>query len=76
MNITLNSTEFNNNQYYCMLNNSIQNYRIDKIGGRTKLKFGDYLESNFAFINNLCSSLLLIHDTNTVKLIERIKISI
>ena len=75
-NMNMNSSEINNSQYFCMLNNSIQSYRMDKMNGLTKLKFGDYLESNLAFINNLCASLLSNHDVCSIKLIERIKVSI
>ena len=72
----MNSSEINNSQYFCMLNNSIQSYRMDKMNGLTKLRFGDYLERNLAFINNLCASLLSNHDVSIIKLIERIKVSI
>lgn len=70
-NINMNSSEIASSQYFCMLNNHIQNYRIEKQSGRTNLKFGDYLD-NYAFINNLCTSL----STHDIKLIERIKISV
>jgi len=76
MNINLNSQEFNNSQYFCILNNSIQSYRMDKSSSKTNLKFGDYLETNYSFINNLCCSLLSNHDINSIKLCERIKLSI
>jgi hypothetical protein len=69
-NINMNSSEISSSQYFCMLNNHIQNYRMDKQSGRTNLKFGDYLDSNYAFINNLCSSLLSTHDANNIKLID------
>lgn len=75
-NINMNSSEIASSQYFCMLNNHIQNYRMDKQSGRTNLKFGDYLDSNYAFINNLCTSLLSTHDITNNKLIERIKISV
>jgi hypothetical protein len=75
-NINMNSSEISSNQYFCMLNNHIQNYRMDKQSGRTNLKFGDYIDSNYAFINNLCTSLLSTHDENNIKLIERLKISV
>lgn len=71
-NINMNSIEIASSQYFCMLNNNIQNYRIEKQSGHTNLKFGDYLEYNYAFINNLCTSL----STHDIKLIERIKISV
>ena len=73
MNITMNAQEFNNSQYYCMLQNNIQNYRMYKQQKDNKLKFGDYLDMNYAFVNNLCNSVCNNNDIQGLKLIERLK---
>jgi len=68
------SIELNDNQYYHYINNYISNYRSNNTLSLNskKCKFGDYLENNYSFINNLCHSVNL--NSNNLKLIEKINL--
>lgn len=73
-NIMMYSSELNNNQYYHLINNYIQNYRYDINNNKKKIKFGDYLDTNYGFINNICNSINT--DNNNIKLIDKINLLI
>jgi hypothetical protein len=73
-NIMIYSSELNNNQYYHLINNYIQNYRYDINNNKKKIKFGDYLDTNYSFINNICNSINA--DNNNIKLIDKINLLI
>jgi len=72
------SSELNNIQYYNYINNYINsyiheyNFNISKT--KKKCKFGDYLETNYALISNLCNSIS--SNKDNLKLIEKINILI
>lgn len=74
-NIGLNSTELHMSQYYNLLYSIITQYISQTqiiTPTSNKLKFGDYAENRFGFINNISFA----NDSPSIKLIERIKLSI
>jgi hypothetical protein len=75
-NITMASEEYNQCQNYYTLLNSIQQYVYNTQHCDNRLKYGDYMEKNYAFINNICYSAYYNSDQQSLKLIERIKISV
>lgn len=75
-NVRLNSNDFNNSQYFHMLQNYVQPFVYDTQQRNNKLKFGDYLEKNYTYISNICYAIYHADDSCALKLAERLKISI
>lgn len=75
-NVKLNSNDFNNSQYFYMLQNNVQPFIYNTTQYNNKLKFGDYLEQKYTYISNLCYAIYYTDDSDALKLAERLKISI
>lgn len=76
-NLNTKSSELGHLHYFWVLYNSVSTYRDDKTMRQppTPYKFGDYLETHYAFINNLCARMTHHEDgTATFRFIEHIKI--
>lgn len=75
-NVSSNSNNFNNSQYFHLLQNYVQRFVYETQHLNNKLKFGDYLERYYTYVSNICYAIYNANDSDTLKLAERLKISI